>query len=323
MCCGARSATLQPVSSALQSRSPSRRSPTAALRPRLLPQVWVQGGSFLMGDAWGEGYGTDGELPLHRVRVDSFQMDQTPVTVQEFARFVADADYLTVAEHLGSSAVFHMACAAEPEDILGFSRETPWWLTVRGANWRQPFGAAGARAGDPSSELSEHPVTHVSYRDAVAYCLWAGRRLATEAEWEFAARGGLEGARYPWGNELMPHGETQCKIWQGTFPWNSTHPHGSMATAKVSSYPPNDYGFHDMAGNVWEWCQDWFSPTFYGEPAASRANPLGPGRGEKKVMRGGSYLCHESYCNRYRVAARSSSLPDSSSGNLGFRTVAL
>jgi Uncharacterized conserved protein len=162
---------------------------------------------------------------------------------------------------------------------------------------------------------------HVSWDDAVAYCAWAARRLPTEAEWEYAARGGLEGARYAWGNELTPGGEHRCNIFQGEFPQRNTVHDGYAATAPVGAFPPNGYGLYEMAGNVWEWCADWFLPRYYAR--SPRQNPQGPPFGTGRVMRGGSFLCHASYCNRYRVAARSSNTADSTSSNCGFRTVTL
>ena len=163
------------------------------------------------------------------------------------------------------------------------------------------------------TEVPEHPVVHVSYHDALAYCVWAGRRLPSEAEWEYAARGGLAGKRYAWGDELTPDGGHRCNIWQGTFPTLNTEDDGYLGTAPVKSFPPNGHGIYDLAGNVWEWCADWFLPKYYRTSPSD--NPQGPTTGAGRVMRGGSYLCHESYCNRYRVAARTSNTPESSSGH--------
>jgi formylglycine-generating enzyme required for sulfatase activity len=165
----------------------------------------------------------------------------------------------------------------------------------------------------------DHPVVHVSWNDAVAYCQWAGRRLPTEAEWEYAARGGLEYARFAWGDELAPEGRWMCNIWQGTFPTENTLADGYLGTAPVDAFDPNGFGLHNVAGNVWEWCADWFSAT---HPHTSTVDPKGPPGGESRVIRGGSYLCHHSYCNRYRVAARTGNTPDSSTGNMGFRCAA-
>jgi len=163
----------------------------------------------------------------------------------------------------------------------------------------------------------DHPVVHVSWNDALAYCNWAGKRLPTEAEWEFAARGGLEQKKYAWGDELLPNGQHYANIWQGQFPNENQGLDGYKGTAPARSFPPNDYGLYNVCGNIWEWCSDWFSSTYHVHD--TRENPKGIPNGTSKVIRGGSYLCHESYCNRYRVAARSSNTPDSSTGHMGFR----
>ncbi len=262
-----------------------------------------------MGDAFDEGYPGDGETPVHPVRLESFWMDATAVTNAQFAAFVKATGYVTDAERFGSSAVFHLLVDAPRADVQGTVPGTPWWLTVARATWRQPEGANSSIGGRPN-----HPVVHVSWTDAHAYAAWAGKRLPTEAEWEYAARGGLESQRFAWGNDLTPR---SCNIWQGEFPTHNTLDDGHLATAPVKAFRPNGHGLWNTAGNVWEWCQDWFSPTYYAESAP--ADPQGPPTGEHRVMRGGSYLCHDSYCNRYRVAARSATTPDSSAGNLGFR----
>lgn len=299
----------------------------AASAERVVPEPAVTGshgveqcsipeGAFAMGDAFGDGNPADGERPVHEVRLDAFEIDGTCVTNADFARFVDASGYETQAEAFGSSAVFHLALRARAGDVLGSTVGSPWWLGVRGADWRHPGGALSGIDG-----LDDHPVVHVSWNDAVAYCGWAGRRLPTEAEWERACRGGLSGARYPWGDELLDDGAWQANIWQGDFPMRNTTADGYLSTAPVRSFGRNGYGLWQAVGNVWEWCADWFHPGYY---AASRTeDPRGPVAGVAKVMRGGSYLCHDSYCNRYRNAARSSNTPDSSAGNMGFRTVAL
>lgn len=269
-----------------------------------------------MGDAFDEGYAADGESPVHQVTLDEFRIDITTVTNEQFAPFVETTGYRTEAELFGSSAVFHLLVTADRKDVLGVAAGTPWWLNVRGADWAHPTGPKSHWLAIP-----DHPVVHVSHADALAYCRWAGRRLPTEAEWEYAARGGLEGQRYPWGNELLsPNSEHLCNIWQGEFPLANTRADGYLGTAPVRSFPPNGYGLYEVSGNVWEWCADWFLPKYYRKAPVS--NPQGPTIGTGRVMRGGSYLCHDSYCNRYRVAARSWNTPESSSGNTGFRTVA-
>lgn len=277
----------------------------------------MPGGEFWMGDHQGDGLSSDGEGPVHQVTVSPFTIDTTSVTNAAFLRFVKDTGYVTEAEHFGYSAVFHLALAAAPDDILGHPSSTPWWLGVRGASWRHPEGRRSTLEG-----REDHPVVHVSWNDAQAYCAWAGRRLPTEAEWEFASRGGLESARFPWGDELMkPDGSWRVNIWQGRFPVSNTEEDGYFTTAPVRTFEPNGFGLWQTVGNVWEWCSDWFSPTYYRTGDAT--NPQGPLDGEARVLRGGSYLCHDSYCYRYRNSARSSNTPDSSMGNAGFRTVAL
>ncbi|MFB7595282.1 formylglycine-generating enzyme family protein [Streptomyces sp. NPDC056160] len=275
-------------------------------------QVRLPGGDFAMGDAFDEGYPSDGETPVHTVRLQSFHIDETTVTNAQFATFVKATGHVTDAERHGSSAVFHLAVAAPSADVLGNAAGAPWWINVRGAHWRLPEGGRSDITG-----RQNHPVVHVSWNDATAYAQWAGKRLPTEAEWEYAARGGLAGRRYAWGDELTPDGRWRCNIWQGRFPHTNTAEDGHLTTAPVKSYRPNGFGLWNTAGNVWEWCSDWFSPSYYAQAPVD--DPHGPDTGTVRVIRGGSYLCHESYCNRYRVAARSSNTPESSSGNLGFR----
>ena len=265
-----------------------------------------------MGDPFDEGYPADGETPVHRVRLQPFHIDETAVTNAAFAAFVDATGHVTDAERFGSSAVFVHAVAAERRDVLGQAPGAPWWLEVAGADWRHPAG----RRSDVGA-LPDHPVVHVSWRDASAYARWAGKRLPTEAEWEYAARGGLRRRRFAWGDELMPEGRWECNIWQGSFPAHNTREDGYLTTAPVRAYRPNGHGLWNAAGNVWEWCADWFASDWYAR--SPRDDPQGPAEGSRRVMRGGSYLCHDSYCHRYRVAARSGNTPESSSANAGFR----
>jgi len=277
----------------------------------LVEQCLVPAQTFMMGDARGDGLWGDGEGPVHPVTLDAFSIDATTVTNADFARFVESTSYVSEAEHFGYSAVFHLAVGG-PEHVIGSVAGTPWWLGVRGADWRHP-GGPGTSAAD------DHPVVHVSWSDATAYCSWAGRALPTEAQWEAASRGGLVGQRYPWGDDLDR--ADRCNIWQGEFPHHNTLDDGYLTTAPVRTYAPNGYGLWQTVGNVWEWYSDWWSPDTYSR--ASATNPAGPATGSTRVMRGGSYLCHDSYCNRYRNAARTSNTPDSSMANAGFRTVAI
>ena len=267
-----------------------------------------------MGDAFGEGYPGDGEVPVHAVTLPDFHMDATAVTNAEFATFVKATGYVTDAEELGISAVFHLAYSGDRRHVAGPADGAPWWLGVEGATWRAP-----RRARLDVSSRPNHPVVHVSWNDAQAYCAWAGKRLPTEAEWEYAARGGLDGRRFAWGDELDPAAavDVQHLAGHGSRRTNTLED-GYLTTAPVKSFAPERRtGCGNTAGNVWEWCSDWFAPTT--TPSLRANSPRGPGPGEARVMRGGSYLCHDSYCNRYRVAARSSNTPDSASGNLGFR----
>ena len=280
-----------------------------------IEQVALRGGEFAMGDGTGDGNAGDGETPVHLIRVAPYSIDATSVTNADFDRFIEATGYRTEAETFGFSAVFHLALAAEPDEVMGPATGTPWWAGVRGADWRHPGGSRSDVDG-----LDDHPVVHVSWNDAVAYCRWAGRRLPTEAEWEFASRGGLEGSRYPWGDDLLgDDGGWRCNIWQGVFPESNSEHDGFLTTAPVRTFEPNAYGLWQTVGNVWEWCGDWFGPRYY--KFSPDTDPQGPSLGAARVMRGGSYLCHDSYCNRYRNSARSSNTPESSMGNTGFRTV--
>ncbi len=279
-----------------------------------IEQAHVPAGTFTMGDSSGDRNPADGELPRHEVSLEAFQIDVISVTNEAFARFVAATGYRTEAETFGFSAVFHLAVQAPDADVMRPAAGTPWWFGVRGADWAHPGGRGSSIEG-----LGDHPVVHLSWNDAQAYCTWAGRRLPTEAEWEYASRGGLEGRKYPWGDEEVDAGGWRANIWQGDFPRHNTLDDGFLTTAPVRSFQPNGYGLWQPVGNVWEWCSDWYDPSYYRQSPAR--SPQGPTRGGARVLRGGSYLCHISYCNRYRNSARSQNTPDSSMGNAGFRTV--
>lgn len=277
--------------------------------------VDLPGGDFLMGTNSLEGFPEDGEGPVREVHLDPFSIDTSAVTNQAFQEFVESTGYVTEAERFGWSFVFHLLASERVvASVKQVPPETPWWLAVEGAYWKQPEGIDSTLDG-----RMDHPVVHVSWNDAMMYCNWVGKRLPTEAEWEYAGRGGLVQKRYPWGDKLKYKGKHLCNIWQGNFPAENTAQDGYISTAPAKSFEPNGFGLYNVSGNVWEWCQDWFSPTYHVEH--SNLNPTGPEAGETKSMRGGSYLCHQSYCNRYRVAARSFNTPNSSTGNTGFRCV--
>ena len=268
-----------------------------------------------MGSDSSAGFSEDGEGPGRLVSVRGFCIAPAAVTNREFGDFVRATWYVTEAERGGSSFVFYLQV---PETTRKKIRQVPkglaWWLDVEGACWQRPEGP-----GSTVYERLDHPVVHVSWNDAVAYCEWRGHRLPSEAEWEFAARGGLAGKTYPWGDELEPAGQPQCNIWRGVFP-NEPAAGWRPATMPARSYPGNGYGLHNVSGNVWEWCSDWFTAGYHRETPA--VDPLYSTPSGRRSMRGGSFLCHDSYCNRYRVAARSSNTPSSTAGNCGFRVAA-
>ena len=275
--------------------------------------VDLPGGTFRMGTADRWTYSEDGEGPVHDVTLSPFTIDATAVTNERFAEFVAATGYRTDAERFEWAFVFGGLLPDDFEETRGVAA-APWWREVYGADWAHPEG--------PHSNVDDrgdHPVVQVSWRDASAYCAWAGKRLPTEAEWEYAARGGLVGAVFPWGDDLEPGGVHRMNVWQGTFPTENTLADGFLGTAPVDAFAPNAFGLYNMTGNVWEWCADWYDAAFYARSPGH--NPTGPEQGTHRVMRGGSYLCHASYCRRYRVGARSGNGPDASVGNLGFRCV--
>jgi sulfatase modifying factor 1 len=299
--------------------------------------AWVPGGTFSMGsnDFYPE------EAPVHAVAVDGFWMDEHPVTAWEFRRFVRATGYTTVAERpldpsdfpgadpeilVPGSLVFRKTRG--PVDLRDFSN---WWAYVPGASWRRPAGR-----GSTINGRDRHPVVQVAYEDAYAYASWAGKELPTEAEWEFAARGGLEGAVYAWGDEFEPVGQSMANTWQGQFPWQNLNTDGYEGTSPVGSFPSNGYGLFDMTGNVWEWTSDYFTPRHHDEVEKPCCVPRNPrvskpdasfGVGQpgahipRKVIKGGSHLCAPNYCLRYRPAARQSETIDTSTGHIGFRCI--
>jgi formylglycine-generating enzyme required for sulfatase activity len=252
------------------------------------------GGSFLMGTEDPDGFPQDREGPIREIDLPPFWIDPVAVTNARFAEFADATGHRTDAEKAGWSFVFAAFLPADFEPTRGIAN-APWWRQVFGTDWRHPEGP-----GTGVDERLDHPVVHVSWNDAKAFAAWSGTRLPHEAEWEMAARGGLEQARFPWGDELEPDGGHAMNVWQGDFPSQNTGDDGWLGTAPVDEYEPNGHGMLNMSGNVWEWCADRFDR-------------------QTRAIRGGSYLCHASYCNRYRVAARSFNTPDSSTGNMGFR----
>jgi formylglycine-generating enzyme len=319
--------------------------PNTAPPPRPAPKgmVWIPGGEFSMGaaDSPHEGevgmQATKDSRPIHRVYVDGFFMDQTDITNAEFAKFVKVTGYLTVAERkprqedypnappenlVAGSVVF-----SPPDHPVALDNHFQWWNYVHGANWRHPTGPTSSIAGKDN-----YPVVQIAYEDAQAYAKWAGKRLPTEAEWEFAARGGLAGKPYVWGDEFKPGGKWMANTHQGHFPNQDTGDDGHIGIAPVKTYPPNGYGLYDMAGNVWQWTSDWYRPDYYQTFASVGGvahNPQGPANPwdpdepteRKKTHRGGSFLCTDQYCSRYVVGTRGKGEVSTGTNHLGFRCV--
>ena len=321
--------------------------PNAAAPPGPAPagMVWIPGGEFSMGAADPPDMddvgmkATEDSRPIHRAFVDGFWMDTTVVTNAAFAEFVRATGYVTIAERTPRAEDFP---GAPPENLVAGSvvftapdhrvaldNHLQWWSYVRGANWRHPLG--------PNSSVAGHdrdPVVHVAYDDALAYAAWAGKRLPTEAEWEFAARGGLTGKPFVWGDDFRPDHRWMANTFQGSFPMTDTGEDGFVGLTAVASFPPNGYGLYDMAGNVWEWVSDWYRPDYYAQLVAAGGvarNPSGPAssfdpdepRVPKHVMRGGSFLCTDQYCSRYMVGTRGKGEPSTGTNHLGFRLVRL
>jgi len=298
----------------------------------------IPGGSFRMGS---DAHYPE-ERPAHQVHVDPFWMDATTVTNAAFEAFVSATGHVTVAERPLDAAQYP---GARPELLVpgalvfrmtdgpvDTTDITNWWHWTPGAQWRHPEGP-----GSTLVDRADHPVVHVAFEDAEAYAAWAGKTLPTEAEWEFAARGGLDGAEFVWGDTLVPDGVHQANIWQGPFPWRNFKDDGFERTSPVAAFPPNGYGLHDMAGNVWQWTTDWFASRHEADPASpccAPRNPRGPAmrnsfdprqpaiRIPRRVVKGGSFLCAPSYCRRYRPAARHAQMVDTGMSHLGFRCIA-
>jgi sulfatase modifying factor 1 len=305
--------------------------------------AWVPGGEFSMGAQESDSMNDVGmqatldSRPIHRVYVDGFWMDKTDVTNSEFAKFVKATGYVTVAERKPRAEDFPGAppenlvagavVFSPPDHMVSLDDHFQWWSYIPGANWRHPEGPRTSLKG-----REKFPVVDIAYEDAAAYAKWAGKRLPTEAEWEFAARGGLSGKLYPWGDDFRPGGKWMANTHQGTFPIKDTGDDGHIGISEVALFPPNGYGLYDMAGNVWQWTSDWYRPDYYARLMATSGttrNPQGPSvsydPGEpsekKKVQRGGSFLCTDQYCSRYMVGTRGKGEVSTGTNHLGFRCV--
>ena len=269
----------------------------------LTGMVQIPAGPFSMGTNNALAYPADGEGPKRIVELDEFWIDETAVTNQSFAQFVDATGYITEAELTGWSFVPAFLLSQQDEQYLvGQSGDTPWWVGVTAANWRQPLGPSSS-----IKDIQSHPVTHISWRDANAFAQWNGKRLPTEAQWEKAARGGLDNSLYAWGDDLIVDGQHMCNIWQGDFPTFNSAQDGHLGTAPVHSFEPNGYGLYNVCGNVWEWTADSWNSTDLAD---------------NKVIKGGSFMCHDSYCNRYRLSARTSHPKNGFTAHIGFRCVA-
>ena len=288
--------------------------------------IKLPGGNFLMGTNDEEGFPADGEGPVREITLNSFYIDITTVTNLQFSEFIKATKYITDAGRYGWSFVFY-ALLSEEDQKAGYevAATTPWWCAVPGAQCDHPEGGK-----TNINERMDHPVVHVSWNDALTYCQWIGKRLPTEAEWEFAARGGLQNDIYPWGNEPINEGKPKANSWGGKFPYYNDDKDGFVGLAPIKSFMPNGYGLYDMAGNVWEWCSDWYDANYYQSFGNSVSlNPKGPAKSNdpmdpytpKRSLRGGSFLCNDSYCSGYRVARRMKSSPDTGLEHTGFRCV--
>lgn len=334
----------QPPSRAAQIAATQAAAQTRKGAGEMAGMVWIPPGEYLMGASDRDDMSRDDEKPRHKVMVDGFWMDETEVTNAQFRAFVKATGYVTTAERkpvweemkkqlppdtprppdevlVPGSLVFH-----KPDGPVPLDNPANWWAWTPSVNWQHPEGPGSSIAG-----RDNYPVVHVSWEDATAYAKWAGKRLPTEAEWEWAARGGITDAVFAWGNEPIEQGEIKANTWQGHFPDTNTKRDGYYMAAPVRSFRPNGYGLYEMTGNVWEWCADWYRPDYYAQVSRPEGirNPAGPDDSfdpqeptiPKKVQRGGSFLCHDSYCASYRVAARMKTSPDTSLIHAGFRCV--